>query len=52
MPIGVVAFVMITNPMYLKNMAADPDGRMMIYGAIGGQIIGYFVIKKIISIKV
>jgi Flp pilus assembly protein TadB len=27
-------------------------GRLMIYGAIGGQIVGYFVIKKIINIKV
>jgi Flp pilus assembly protein TadB len=52
MPIGVVAFVMVTNPMYLKNMAADPDGRLMIYGALAGQVVGYFAIQKIISIKV
>jgi Flp pilus assembly protein TadB len=33
-------------------MAADKTGRIMIYGAVIGQIIGYFVIKKIINIKV
>jgi Flp pilus assembly protein TadB len=33
-------------------MAADKVGRLMIYGAIVGQFIGYFVIKKIINIKV
>lgn len=52
MPVGVAAFLLVTNPKYLAGMAADPIGRMMIYGACGGQVVGYFVIKKIIDIKV
>lgn len=52
MPIGAAAFLMLTNPKYLTDMTAHPVGRMMVYGAIGGQIVGYFVIKKIIDIKV
>jgi tight adherence protein B len=52
MPVGVAAFLMMTNPSYLGGLAADPAGRLMIYGAIGGQVVGYFVIKKIIDIKV
>ncbi len=52
MPIGVAGFMLITNPSYLTQMTLLPLGRMMIYGAIGGQIVAYFVIKKIIDIKV
>lgn len=52
MPVGVTAFIMITTPEYLTALAADKIGRGMIYGAIFGQIIGYFVIKKIVNIKV
>jgi tight adherence protein B len=52
MPVGVTIFIMLTNPEYLATFAADKIGRDMIYGAIFGQIIGYFVIKKIVNIKV
>jgi len=52
MPVAVTAFIMLTNPEYLTALVADKIGRMMIYGAIFGQIIGYFVIKKIVNIKV
>jgi tight adherence protein B len=52
MPVVVAVIMMITSPQYLIDLAADKVGRMMIYGAIGGQILGYFVIRKIINIKV
>jgi tight adherence protein B len=52
MPIAVAAFIMLTTPAYLREMATDKTGRIMIYGAIVGQIIGYFVIKKIVKIKI
>jgi tight adherence protein B len=52
MPVAVAIFMMLSSPAYLTEMAADKVGRMMIYGAVIGQIIGYFVIKKIINIKV
>jgi tight adherence protein B len=52
MPIAVAVIMMITSPQYLIDLAADKLGRIMIYGAIGGQIVGYFVIRKIINIKV
>jgi tight adherence protein B len=52
MPVAVACFMMVTSPDYLTDMAADKTGRIMIYGAVIGQIIGYFVIKKIINIKV
>ena len=52
MPVAVTFFMMATSPQYLVEMANDKTGRILIYGAIGGQIVGYFVIKKIINIKV
>ena len=52
MPVAVTVFIMLTNPTYLTDMAAQKIGRILIYGAITGQVIGYFVIKKIINIKV
>jgi tight adherence protein B len=52
MPVAVTVFMMITTPEYLRQLAADKIGRTLIYGAIGGQVLGYFVIKKIVNIKV
>lgn len=52
MPVVVAIIMMVTSPQYLTDLAADKVGRMMIYGAVGGQILGYFVIRKIINIKV
>ncbi|MBV9304252.1 MAG: type II secretion system F family protein [Acidobacteriaceae bacterium] len=52
MPIAVTAFIMVTTPEYLTTMFATKIGRIMVYGAIAGQIVGYFVIKKIVNIKV
>jgi tight adherence protein B len=52
MPIAVTIFIMVTTPEYLTALAVDKIGRMMIYGAISGQIVGYFVIQKIVNIKV
>jgi tight adherence protein B len=52
MPVVVAIIMMITSPQYLVDLAADKIGRMMIYGAMCGQLLGYFVIRKIINIKV
>lgn len=52
MPIGVAGFMMITTPQYLRELTTDSTGRILLYGAIGGQVVGYFVIRKIINIKV
>ena len=39
-------------PGYLQGMAADPDGKWLIVGAIVAQVIGNICIRKIINIKV
>jgi tight adherence protein B len=52
MPVAVTILMMISSPQYLADLAADKVGRLMIYGATVGQVIGYLVIKKITNIKV
>ena len=43
---------MIGNPRYLLGLLEDPVGKLMLYGALIGQVLGYFTIKKIVNIKV
>lgn len=52
MPVAVTLLLMITSPQYLRQLWADPTGRLMVYGVIAGQVVGYFVIQKIVNIKV
>ncbi|MFH2011510.1 MAG: type II secretion system F family protein [Pseudomonadota bacterium] len=49
----VIAFaVFIFNQEYLKPLTSDPAGRMMILVAIIMMVVGIFIIKNIIKIKV
>ncbi len=52
MPVVVALGMMVVSPEYLKGMAEDPIGRYLIGGAIGGQIGAYFVMKRVVDIKV
>jgi tight adherence protein B len=52
MPVAVVGFMMLSSPGYINQLITDPIGRLMLYGAVGGQAVGYLVIKKITNIKV
>ncbi|MBZ5584468.1 MAG: type II secretion system F family protein [Acidobacteriia bacterium] len=52
LPVATMVGLLMVAPGYLQSMAADPDGKWMIGGAIGAQILGNFFIKKIINIKV
>jgi len=52
MPIILMFALMAIAPGYLQGMAKDPDGKWLIVGAICGQFLGYFFIRKIINIKV
>lgn len=52
MPIVLMFALLAIAPGYLQGMAKDPDGKWLIVGAIGGQCLGYFFIRRIINIKV
>jgi tight adherence protein B len=52
LPIATMACLLMVAPGYLQGMAADPDGKKLIGGAIVMQLLGNYFIKKIINIKV
>jgi tight adherence protein B len=52
LPIVTMLALLVVAPGYLQGMAEDPDGKWMIGGAVGAQVLGNFFIKKIIAIKV
>jgi tight adherence protein B len=52
LPVATMLALLFVAPGYLQGMAADPDGKMMIGGAVVAQVLGNFFIKKIIKIKV
>lgn len=52
LPVVVVLILLIIAPGYLQSMAKDPDGKWMIVGAAVGQVLGYYVMRRITDIKV
>jgi len=48
----VAAVMLYINPNYLGLLLQHPMGRTLITMAVGGQILAYFVIRKIVDIKV
>ena len=42
----------LLNPQYMSKLFTDPIGQYALAGAIVSQIIGYFVIRWIVRIKV
>lgn len=52
MPVALMFGLLIVAPGYLQGMAADEDGRMLIAVCIVCMVIGHFLIRKIVNIKV
>jgi tight adherence protein B len=52
LPIVTMLALMVIAPGYLQSMAEDPDGKYLIIGAILGQGLGYYFMRRIINIKV
>jgi tight adherence protein B len=52
LPVVTMLALLAVAPGYLQGMAADPDGKWLIGGAIFAQVLGNIFIKKIINIKV
>jgi tight adherence protein B len=51
-PAAVAVMMFYVNPQYVMFFVHDPTGQLMMGGAIGLQLVGYGVIKKIVSIEV
>jgi len=52
LPIGIFGYLWLTNPNFLAPLITEPVGKLMILGAIIMMIIGAFVMKKMVDIKV
>lgn len=52
LPVVLGFFLYAVNPDYMLTLATRPAGRMMVLFAIVSQIVGIFILKKIIDIKV
>jgi tight adherence protein B len=52
MPIAVAVILFLSSPEYLLVLTREKEGRYMLWGAVGGQVLAYFVINKIVNIEV
>ena len=52
LPIGVGFLIFLLNQEYMMILFQDPTGRLMMTVAVLLQIVGFFVIRKIIHIEV
>ena len=52
LPIGIAATMYYSSPGYLEVLTKHPSGPMLIEGAIICLLLGHFVIKRIVTVKV
>jgi tight adherence protein B len=52
LPILIAVGMSFMSPGYIPGMLASAVGRKMAFGAISGQVLGYFVMKRMVNIKV
>ena len=51
-PLGVALMMFYVNPDYVRFFFTDPTGQAMAGAAIALQLVGYLIIKKIVTIEV
>jgi tight adherence protein B len=52
LPLFMMLALPIVAPGYLSGMANDSDGKWMIAGAVVAQLLGYYIMRRIVDIKV
>ncbi|MDP3001366.1 MAG: type II secretion system F family protein [Bryobacterales bacterium] len=52
LPLLTAVGLMLTSPGYLGTLAREREGRYMIAGALAGQALGYYFMRRIVNIKV
>ncbi|MGX4642345.1 type II secretion system F family protein [Massilia sp. SYSU DXS3249] len=52
LPFGAGALIQLTNPEFLAVLFTDPAGRKMVGFALGMMVLGFFVMRKIVKIRV
>jgi len=51
-PIGLGAIFMVISPEFMSLLFTESLGRMMLGGAVGLEVVGFFVISRIVNIEV
>jgi tight adherence protein B len=52
LPLAMAFLINLLNPDYLKPLFVDPMGKALVTAAVVLQVVGFFVIRKIIRIKI
>lgn len=50
-PLFVFISLQLNNPEYIEIMRKDPLGPWLLGGAVGGQVLGYYLMNKLINFK-
>ena len=51
LPVAVLLFLMLLNPTYLSDFVSDPLGKTMLAISVVMELIGFFVINRMVDIK-
>jgi tight adherence protein B len=51
-PVAVGGMMFMANPQYARFFLDDPTGNQMLAAAMGMQVLGYLIIRKIVTIEV
>ena len=51
-PMGVAAMMFLVNPKYARFFIDDPMGHQLLAAALGLQLVGYLIIRKIVTFEV
>ncbi len=51
-PVGVGALMFVVNPQYAQFFIDDPMGHQLLAGALGLQVVGYLIIRKIVRFEI
>jgi tight adherence protein B len=52
MPIVTLLALLVVAPGYIQALANDEDGKWLLVYAVISQLIGYYIIRRIVDIKV
>ncbi len=50
-PLGVAALMFLMNPTYARFFIDDPTGHELLAAGLGLQVVGYLIIRKIVTIE-
>jgi tight adherence protein B len=51
-PLAVAGLMFVVNPQYARFFVEDPIGNQLVAGAVGLEVLGYVIIRKLVVIEV